>query len=214
MGQEAGSTLAGWLWLRVSSRLQWKCWLGLRSHLKVQLREDLLLCSFTYCWWISVSHRLLARDMSSFPSEALYFLLVIKFHYQHFNYHLYVDTCLLDLCLQPTLVRSDLYIYSHMPNECCNGMPKTKSFSLRSFKIYPFPQIFVNDTILNSGGQTKNQVLSSPIFLSCQQFDLLGVFLHYICFLHSYSFFAYIICSNLLISLLILSPELHLTWKI
>ena len=152
-----------------------------------------------------------ARDSKGRKNSALYFFLVIKFHYQHFNYHLYVDTCLLDLCLQPTLVLSDLYIYSHMPNECCNGMPKTKSFSLRSFKIYPFPQIFVNGTILNSGGQTKNQVLSSPIFLSCQQFDFLGIFLHYICFLHSYSFFAYIICSNLLISLLILSPELHLT---
>ena len=72
MSWEAGCSLAGRLWLRVSSRLQWKCWLGLRSHLKVQLREDLLLCSFTYCWWISVSHWLLARDMSSFPSELLY----------------------------------------------------------------------------------------------------------------------------------------------
>lgn len=126
----------------------------------------MLTCIFPRRWDHS-SHILKeARDSKGRKNSALYFLLVIKFHYQHFNYHLYVDTCLLDLCLQPTLVLSELYIYSHMPNECCNGMPKSKIIllKLRSFKIYPYPQIFVNGTILNLGGQTKNQVLSLLYF--------------------------------------------------
>lgn len=47
-----------------------------------------------------------ARDSKGGKNSAQYFLLVIKFYYQGFNYHLYTNIRLLNLCLQSTITLS------------------------------------------------------------------------------------------------------------